>query len=103
MRTLRKRHVEAAEGPASGPTPLELLLSGKAGFATEPDAGAARPLREEREMSDRNTRWIDVSGWSLEQVHDALASHARDGWELARVIEASTGEMVLCLILREVA
>ena len=54
-------------------------------------------------MNDRKQKWIDVSGWSLMQVHDALASHARNGWELNRVFEASTGRMVLYLVLREVA
>ena len=55
------------------------------------------------ETMDGRLMKIDVSDWSLEQVHDALASHARNGWELNRVTGASSGRMVLWLVLREVA
>jgi hypothetical protein len=54
-------------------------------------------------MDEKKQKRIDVSGWSVEQVHDALASHVRDGWELCQVTGASSGRMVLWLVLREVA
>ena len=63
---------------------------------------SAAPGRGE-EMARMKLRRIDVSGWSLEQVHDILHSQGRDGWELAQVMEPSEGRMVLCLVLREVA
>ena len=97
METLEKQNVQPVRTLEEGKTPLEALLAGESTVAQE------TAVSLESAMQSVNQRWIDVSGWSLEQVHDALASHSRDGWELRRVIEASTGRMVLCLVLREVA
>lgn len=98
MKTRGERQmVQPVGSPSEGETPLEKLLIGDSTVAPE------GPVLLESEMKKERNRWIDVSGWSLEQVHDALASHARDGWELAQVIEVETGRMVLCLVNRKVA
>ena len=50
------------------------------------------------EMGTQETKWLDVTGWTVETVHDVLKRNRAEGWELESVTRADAQRIVFRLV-----